>query len=290
MVVSFHLYGQMPCEETYAQWIEVSQRLNVPLWLGETGRGRPEMFTSLYTLALQLGIGVNFWPWKRTNWQVGCCANLAPDGWREIVAYTRGGPRPSYQRAQELLNAFVEGLLFKNCVKRQIVVDAVLRRPKVRVPGFAFDYKPSEDNGHPNPGNPYAFRVHSGHQIVLKPGYTMERQAYMDLHESVWDAMTLKMDAGEQARYTIMEVAEPCPLYLEMRVLTDAEVTVKQDEMRIASVSIKANAAARPLIGFVKPSKESCITVSVDKGSVELNTLCFGDVPEDIYPNGFLEM
>ena len=188
------------------------------------------------------------------------------------------------------MNAFVEGLLFKNCVKRQIVINAVLRRPKVRVPGFAFDYKPSEDNGHPNPGNPYAFRVHSGHQIVLKPGYTMERQAYMDLHESVWDAMTLKMDAGEQARYTIMEVAEPCPLYLEMRVLTDAEVTVKQDEMRIASVSIKANAAARPLIGFVKPSKESCVTVSVDKGSVELNTLCFGDVPEDIYPNGFLEM
>ena len=290
MFVSFHLYGQMPCEETYTQWLEVSDRLNVPLWLGETGRSRPELFTSLYTLALQLGIGVNFWPWKRTSWKVGCCSNTAPDGWKEIIAYTRGGTRPSYQRAQELLDAFVEGLLYENCVKRQIVIDAVLRRPNVRVPGFAFDYELAAIRKNPNPGNSYGFRVHSGHQIVLKPGYTMERQAYMDPHESVWDALTLKMDAGEVSNYTITSVPESCPLYLEMRILEDAVLTVMQDDAMIASVQAKTGEWVRPLAGTLRASSQSCVTICVQQGSLELNTLCFGDVPENIYPNGFLEL
>lgn len=288
MVVSFHLYAKLPCEETYAPWLEVSERLNVPLWLGETGRSRPELFTSLYTLALQLDIGVNFWPWKRTSWKVGCCSNTAPEGWKEIVAYTRGGLRPSYQRAQELLDAFVEGLLYENCVTRQNVVDAVLRRPKVRVPGFAFDHKSC--GGKCDFGNPYGFRVHSGYQIVLKPGCTMERKPYMDPFESVWDNLTLRMDVGEQAEYTITAVEDNCPLYLEMRVLKDVLLTVMQDETVIASVKAEEGKTVRPLAGTLKVADESRITVSVQQGSIQLNTLCFGDVPEDIYPNGFLEL
>ena len=288
MVVSFHLYGRMPCEETYAEWLEVSERLNAPLWLGETGRSRPELFTSLYTLALQLGIGVNFWPWKRTSWKVGCCSNTAPDGWKEIVAYTRGGLRPSYQRAQELLDAFVEGLLYENCVKRQLVVDAVLRRPDVRVPGIAFDHKSA--GGKHSCGNAYGFRIHSGYQIALKPGRTMERLPYLDPIESVWDNLTLRMDAGEQAEYTITSVEENCPLYLEMRLLDDAVLTVMQDEAEIASVHAEAGKTVRLPAGVLTASAESRITVCVQQGSVELNTLCFGDVPEDVCPNGFLEL
>lgn len=288
MVVSFHLYGKLPCEETYAEWLEVSERLNAPLWLGETGRSRPELFTSLYTLALQLGIGVNFWPWKRTSWKVGCCSNTAPDGWKEIVAYTRGGLRPSYQRAQELLDAFLEGLLYENCVKRQIVVDAVLRRPDVRVPGIAFDHKSA--GGKHSCGNAYGFRIHSGYQIALKPGRTMERQPYLDPIESVWDNLTLRMDAGEQAEYTITAVKENCPLYLEMRLLDDTALTVMQDEAEIASIRAEAGKTVRLPAGVLTASDESRITVCVRQGSVELNTLCFGDVPEDIYPDGFLEL
>ena len=46
-------------------FLEVRDRLGMPLYLGETGENTEDWFAAMYPLALSLDIGVNVWPWKK---------------------------------------------------------------------------------------------------------------------------------------------------------------------------------------------------------------------------------
>ena len=285
-VISPHMYCLLPSEETFDPWIKLSEKFNLPLWLGETGRGRPEWFTASYTLALQLGMGVNFWPWKRTAWKVGACSVPAPEGWEEIVAYTKGGKHPGYERSQKLLDQFLENMLYQNCDKRDNVVDAVLRRPNVRVPGIAFD-----SNSHGNWGkkNDYNFRNASGYRIELKPGRNLERLPTMDICEVAWDALTLVLQAGEKASYTAMSIPSLCPLYAEIEADQNSDINVYENGELLCSLSLMAGENARVKLGELKRSDETTVSVEISSGCIKLHALCFGDIKESHYES-FLEI
>ena len=285
-VISPHMYCLMPCEESFAPWLELSERFNLPLWLGETGRGRPEWFTASYTLALQLGIGVNFWPWKRTAWKVGACSNPAPEGWEEIVAYTKGGKHPGYERSQKILDEFLENMLYENCDKRGNVVDAVLRRPAVRVPGIAFD---ADCRGKFGEKNSYNFRSNSGYKIELKPGRDLERLPSMDICEVAWDALTLVLQESEKASYTVMNVPSGCPLFIEIETDENTAINIYQNEKLLSVLELESGTSARKEVGPLNSADEIKVTVEIIKGSVKLHALCFGDIEESHY-NGFLEI
>lgn len=281
-VISFHMYCLMPCEEIFEPWLELSKKFDLPLWLGETGRGRPEWFTASYTMALQLGIGVNFWPWKRTAWKVGATSNPAPVGWEEIVAYTKGGKHPGYARSKELLDKFLENMLYENCDKRENVINAVMRRPDVRVPAIAFDVGSVGDHAHKNG---YGFRNGSGYRIELKEGRTLERLPTMDICEVAWDALTLLLCKGESASYTVMSVPEGCPLFLEAE--GDATVDIYENGELLSSVALGGN--ARLKAGTLTRSDEACICIKTVSGSAKIHALCFGDIEESHY-DSFLEI
>lgn len=285
-VISPHMYCLMPSEETFAPWIELSEKFNLPLWLGETGRGRPEWFTASYTLALQLGIGVNFWPWKRTAWKVGACSVPAPKDWEDIVAYTKGGKHPGYERAQRILDEFLHNMLYENCDKRENVVDAVLRRPNVRVPAIAFDVGCQGNFGEKND---YNFRNASGYKIELKPGRTLERLPAMDICEVAWDALTLVLRNGESVSYTAMSIPDGTPLFIEAEAEQDAAISIYQNEKLLSTLEFRTGENVRAKAGILSLSDETTVTVKITKGSAKLYAVCFGDVEESRY-NGFLEI
>lgn len=282
-VISFHMYCSMPCEELFAPWLALSEKYDLPLWLGETGRGRPEWFTASYTMALQLGIGVNFWPWKRTAWRVGCLSNPAPRGWEEIVAYTKGGKHPGYERSQRILDEFLHNMLYENCHKRDNVVDAVLRRADVRVPGIAFDVG---CHGRGERGNEYGFRADSGYKIELKEGRTLERLPTMDICEVAWDALTLVLSEGESVSYTAMTIPEGCPLMIEAQ--GDARANIYANGRHLSTLCLKGS-AVRECVGRLEASDEVCVRVEVLSGQMRLHAVGFGDIEESRY-DGFLEI
>ena len=285
-VISPHMYRLMPCEEIFEPWLALSKKFNLPLWLGETGRGRPEWFTAAYTMALQLGIGVNFWPWKRTAWKVGACSNPAPDGWEEIVAYTRGGKPPGYERSQKLLDEFLENMLYENCDKRENVVAAVLRRPNVRVPAIAFDVGCRGLFGEKNDFN---FRNSSGYKIELKEGRTLEWLPSMDICEVAWDALTLVLREGETVSYTAFSVPDECPLFVEATAECDTVVNFYQNGMPLSSLSLSRGKSVRAEVARLRASDHTQITLTVTRGSVKLDAIAFGDIKASHY-DSFLEI
>ena len=283
-VISFHMYCSMPCEEIFAPWLELREKYGLPLWLGETGRGRPEWFTASYAMALQLGIGVNFWPWKRTAWRVGCCSNPAPEGWEEIVAYTKGGKHPGYLRSQGILDAFLHNMLYENCHKRENVVDAVLRRADVRVPGIAFDVG-CRGRGADRGVN--GFRERSGYRIELKEGRTLERLDTMDICEVAWDALTLVLREGESVSYSAMSIPRDCPLMIEAR--GEARANIYANGVLLTTLCANGGENIRECVGILKETDEVCVSVEVISGQMRLEALCFGDIAESRY-DSFLEI
>jgi len=280
------MYCMMPCEETFKPWLELSEKFNLPLWLGETGRSRPEWFTASYTMALQLGIGVNFWPWKRTAWKVGACSVPAPDAWEEIVAYTRGGKHPGYERSQKIFDDFLTNMLYENCDERENIVDAVLRRPDVRVPGIAFDVGSQGNFGEKND---YNFRNSSGYKIELKPGRTLERLPSMDICEVAWDALTLVLRKGEKASYTVMSVPAECPLFIEAEAEDDTFINVYQNGKPLSALALKAGETVRKKVGLLDCADEITVAIELNEGTAKLHALCFGDIEESRY-DSFLEI
>ncbi len=285
-VISFHMYRKMPCEESFREWLELSQKFNLPLWLGETGRGRPEWFTASYTMALQLGIGVNFWPWKRTAWKVGACSNPAPDGWEEIVAYTRGGKHPGAQRSRRLLDKFLENMLYQNCDKREDVINAVLRRASVRVPGIAFDVGSVGKFGKPNP---YSFRSNSGYEIELKEGRSLEWLPSMDICEVAWDALTLVLSEGESICYTAMSIPDGTPLFIEAEAESGAALNIYSGDRLLSSLTLAPNENTRRKVCELAAADELTLKLEAVRGSLRLHAVCFGDAEESNY-GSFLEI
>ena len=58
-VIHFHRYACYPERSALDGFLQLSNKWNVPLWLGETGENKHEWFAAFYPLCLEFGIGYN---------------------------------------------------------------------------------------------------------------------------------------------------------------------------------------------------------------------------------------
>ena len=115
MVIHFHRYWCPPDMTAFEPWLALSERLNAPLWLGETGENTIEWFNTMIPLALKLNIGVNMWPWKKMRCVNSPCSVEEPAGWRRLLDFARGGEKPGREEARALLEEYLHNMLIENC-------------------------------------------------------------------------------------------------------------------------------------------------------------------------------
>ncbi|MBR4443560.1 MAG: cellulase family glycosylhydrolase [Clostridia bacterium] len=115
MVVHFHRYWCPPDMTAFEPWLVLSEKLNAPLWLGETGENTIEWFNKMIPLALSLDIGVNMWPWKKMNCINSPCSVTPPEDWQTLLDGARGVEHPRREKAQALLEAYLENMRAENC-------------------------------------------------------------------------------------------------------------------------------------------------------------------------------
>ena len=61
MCIHFHAYWTLPQKALFEPYMELSEKYQVPLWLGETGENTNEWFTTIFPLLDELGISWNYW-------------------------------------------------------------------------------------------------------------------------------------------------------------------------------------------------------------------------------------
>lgn len=277
MVIHFHRYACMPGIEALSEWLALSKHLDQPLWLGETGENIPEWFAALYPLSVAHDIGYNLWPWKKMACQNSPYSIRKPDGWDEFLGYTTGGPRPSRERTQHILDEFLDNLVIENCDYRPAVTASAFRRPGCRLRGTDFDELPGigvSFSGKRAEGNLYQYRSNTGMLIVPIQDTVESKKFFFD---SGWDLLTLQMEAGEFAAYTFGKLDSNSWAELELVCLADAIISIIQDGQEVKRASfIKGTSVSEPSVLAAIPlqaAEESTLKIEVLSGVIQLHSI-----------------
>ncbi|MDF2537923.1 MAG: glycoside hydrolase [Herbinix sp.] len=275
MVIHFHRYACMPDISAYELYMSLSEKLDTPLWLGETGENLVEWFTAMYPLSTSLGIGYNLWPWKKMSCFNSPCSVKIPEGWDKIIAYTKGGEHPGYQQAQETLNQYLENMKLENCDILDYVTQFVFRQPGCRVRATDFDELPGKGisySGLRSDSNENIYRKQTGMKIVEL--YQPEKRRFA--FDCQWDRLALELEAEEFAVYSIYDLSDINTVTIEYICKEDAVISIMQEdkliiELWLTSHEEKQRTAKIPLL----LAKESSVKIKVEKGKLLLDCICF---------------
>ncbi len=138
MCIHFHAYWTLPHDEMLKPYLDLSEKFNVPLWLGESGENTLEWFTTMFPLMDEYEISWNFWEWKKGIRRNSPCVVKWPEGWQSVVDFVLGGPHPGYEQATDMFEQWLYNSRFENCIYVPEVVHALLRRPCVTIPAISY--------------------------------------------------------------------------------------------------------------------------------------------------------
>lgn len=89
LVYSFHKYWTDTTQEVIQEYIDFSNRYNVPIYVGETGENDDRWILAFRKLLERNNIGWHYWPYKKME-STSCIVSFPkPSSWDSLVAYTK---------------------------------------------------------------------------------------------------------------------------------------------------------------------------------------------------------
>ena len=134
-VYQFHYYcwDRPDNLKSIDHFLKERERLNVPVWVGETGEKNKAIYWGTTQFFEKNNIGWSFWPWKKLDRTNGLCSINRPEDWDKISEYSRGGDKPSKAEAKKILNKFLENIVFEKCTFLTDVSNSMFRQIPGRV-------------------------------------------------------------------------------------------------------------------------------------------------------------
>jgi endoglucanase len=124
LAYTFHKYWMDVKQEAIQEYVDFSNKYNVPIWMGESGENKDEWIASFRTLLEHNGIGWCFWPYKKLD-ATSCIASIKkPEEWDAIVSFANHprttfeevrNNRPPKEKVEKALSDYLEQIKFKNC-------------------------------------------------------------------------------------------------------------------------------------------------------------------------------
>ncbi|NJP35388.1 cellulase family glycosylhydrolase [Micromonospora thermarum] len=170
-VLQFHRYWSPPDRPGIQRFLDVRQRLNLPIYMGEGGENNLDWLQTAFQLYEDEDISWNFWPWKKIDTLTSPCSVVAPAGWSEVMDYAAGkADRPDPDHAWQTLRDLLDSFDLSACVYRAEVVNALLRRPPLRLPATGFSFRGEGESYRTSEATPLAgFRPDDQVTIVRSP-------------------------------------------------------------------------------------------------------------------------
>lgn len=128
IMLQFHKYWSNPDQESLADFISHSKRLNVPLLMGEGGENNCDWYTILFPLYERLHISWSFWSYKKMNCDNSPITFDCPNGWEQISAWLDGETVMSADTSKAIFNDFLR------CIRTPKCNDQVIRSLKRQTP------------------------------------------------------------------------------------------------------------------------------------------------------------
>jgi endoglucanase len=124
LAYTFHKYWTEVKPETVQEYVDFSNKYNVPIWLGESGENTDEWISSFRILLEQNGIGWCFWPYKKLDATSSPVSINMPAEWDAVTSFADHPrstfeeirkSRPAKDKVSKALAGYLEQIKFKNC-------------------------------------------------------------------------------------------------------------------------------------------------------------------------------
>ncbi len=152
LVFSFHKYWNNNDDATLKFILDLREKYDIPVWLGETGENSNVWFTQLIELLNKHNIGYAFWPMKKIDNIAGITnVKITPEYQKLLDYWKNGGKKPTKEFSEKALMQIAQNYKFSNVEIKKDVIDAMFRQTNEnstkpfklhRIPGkvFAVDY------------------------------------------------------------------------------------------------------------------------------------------------------
>jgi len=129
IAISFHKYWNFNTQESIQWAIDMREKYNVPIWLGESGENSNTWFANAISLVESNNIGWAWWPYKKIESRTGRVTAPKTIGYQNLLNYWRGNAEiPSPEQAKQWLVEQAEMLKLENCKINYDVLDAMFRQ------------------------------------------------------------------------------------------------------------------------------------------------------------------
>jgi hypothetical protein len=134
-VYTFHKYWTATTKEVIQQYIDFSNKYNVPIYCGETGENTDEWVQQFRELLDEQHIGWHFWPYKKMDNTRGIMRFKIPEYYESIIQFAdttrntfeeiRKAKPKNEMQIEAALNGFINNCLFKNCTPNNGYIKAL---------------------------------------------------------------------------------------------------------------------------------------------------------------------
>ncbi len=124
MVISFHKYWNKNNVASIQKYLDIRDKYNIPLWLGESGENSNKWYSDAVQLMENHDIGWSWWPLKKIGTNNPFEVKMPP-GFHRIIEYWKGkGPKPSKKEAYRALMQLARNYKTPNLIVRYNVLRA----------------------------------------------------------------------------------------------------------------------------------------------------------------------
>ncbi len=134
-VYTFHKYWTATTRDVIQQYIDFSNRYNVPVYCGETGENDDQWIRNFRLLLEENDIGWHFWPYKKMNNTRGIITFSTPAHYEQIIAFAdsartrfediRNARPKQAEEVKQALEGFLANCLFQNCTPNKEYIAAL---------------------------------------------------------------------------------------------------------------------------------------------------------------------
>ena len=89
VVYTFHKYWTAPDESVIKQYVEFRERLDVPIWMGESGENTDDWIAKFVNTLEKNNIGWAFWPYKKLEKTTAVVSIVPTANWAKIVEFAK---------------------------------------------------------------------------------------------------------------------------------------------------------------------------------------------------------
>lgn len=124
LAYTFHKYWMPPVQEQIQDYVDFSNKHNVPMWMGESGENEDAWIDSFRVVLEYNNIGWCFWPYKKMDSDRGMVKFPKTTEWEAIIKYAElpkknfeeiRNAKPDKEIVKKALSDLLENIKFKNC-------------------------------------------------------------------------------------------------------------------------------------------------------------------------------